>query len=195
MKTINYKEINCKNCGAPVTTEICPYCNSPTGLDTASANMEYPVLECKSAALGFWTTVFPLIFAASFGSIGFVFIVIGFVPDFGSAFFMALGLPIFAIGAVSLGMVIRKLVINSKVKANGKPIKAVVYGYMDDNVLLNGAPAQIVKLLIETPHGKRFILFKTGGTTHPYGINSTINLRVYEDLFLIEKTKETVFDD
>ena len=29
--------------------------------------MEYPVIECKEANLGFFNTVFPLIFAVSFG--------------------------------------------------------------------------------------------------------------------------------
>ena len=25
---------NCYSCGAPITTEVCPYCNNMTGLDT-----------------------------------------------------------------------------------------------------------------------------------------------------------------
>lgn len=56
----------CANCGAPVTIEICPYCNSFTGLDTKNANMEYPVIECKEANMNFWNVLFPMIFAVSF---------------------------------------------------------------------------------------------------------------------------------
>ena len=58
---------NCTNCGAPITTEICPYCNVMTGLDTKHADMEYPVIECKEANVGFWNVVFPMIFSVLFG--------------------------------------------------------------------------------------------------------------------------------
>ena len=66
------KAINCKNCGAPVTSEICPYCGSMTGLNTAKADMEYPVLECKEVNIGFWNVIFPGIFFVMFGLIGLV---------------------------------------------------------------------------------------------------------------------------
>lgn len=62
MKTIQY-QATCPNCGAPITTEICPYCNSATGIDTASANMDYPLLECKPATIDFWSVGFPTVFA------------------------------------------------------------------------------------------------------------------------------------
>ena len=26
------EKTNCPNCGAPITTEICPYCNTATGI-------------------------------------------------------------------------------------------------------------------------------------------------------------------
>ena len=71
MKVIN-GEKHCSNCGAPLTTEICPYCNVATGLDTRYADMEYPVIECKEANMGFWTVAFPMIFAVGFGFFGFV---------------------------------------------------------------------------------------------------------------------------
>ena len=35
---------------------------------------------------------------------------------------------------------------------------------MDDNVLINDQPAQIVKLLVQTPDGLRFILYELGHT-------------------------------
>ena len=58
--------MTCRNCGAPVTSEICPYCGSSTGLDTSQANMEYPTLECKEANINFWSVVFPSFFAVMF---------------------------------------------------------------------------------------------------------------------------------
>ena len=56
------KDNNCPSCGAPITTEVCPYCNVFTGLKSSDANMEYPVIECKEAHVGFWNVVFPMIF-------------------------------------------------------------------------------------------------------------------------------------
>ena len=71
-KTCKTLGLNCPNCGAPITTEICPYCNVFTGIDTKYADMEYPVIECKEANIGFWSVVFPMIFAVSFGFEGLV---------------------------------------------------------------------------------------------------------------------------
>ena len=51
-------------------------------------------------------------------------------------------------------------------------------------------PNQIVKLLINTNDGPRFILYQLAGAEHPYKINSKINLKVYKDIFLIEKKKD-----
>ena len=61
---------HCVNCGAPATSEICPYCRCATGLDTWKSDMEYPVIDCKEANISFWTFVFPMIFAVSFGMAG-----------------------------------------------------------------------------------------------------------------------------
>ena len=40
--------LNCKNCGAQVTTEICPYCKAKTGIDQNLVNLEYPVLDYET---------------------------------------------------------------------------------------------------------------------------------------------------
>ena len=64
---------NCPNCGAPITTEVCPYCNIMTGLDTKYADMEYPVIECKEASIRFVNFWLPMIVAVGFGFCGFVF--------------------------------------------------------------------------------------------------------------------------
>lgn len=194
MKTIQY-QATCPNCGAPITTEICPYCNSATGIDTASANMDYPLLECKPATIDFWSVGFPTVFAVSFGFFCFFFPF--FMHKLGNedmSMVLLLCVPFMLVGLGSAIIVIRKLLRYFALKAKGKKITATVYGYMDDTFLINNMPAQVVKLLVETSHGKRFILYKTGKTTQPYGINTNIELAVYKDFFLIEKNKETVFD-
>ncbi|MBR6528056.1 MAG: hypothetical protein IKT45_08985, partial [Lachnospiraceae bacterium] len=63
-----------------------------------------------------------------------------------------------------------------------------VYGYIDYSVLINGRPAQIVKLLVHTPDGPRFILYRLGDTLKRYGINDNIDITVYQDHFMISET-------
>jgi len=186
---------NCPNCGAPVTTEICPYCNAITGLDTMSANMEYPVIDCKEANINFWSVVFPMIFAVGFGFFGFIFPLVFLTMGDEEFIGVAIMCSLFAIiGIVAFVIGIKPVIRYFSVKKNGKEIDAIVYGYMDDNLLLNYQPAQIVKLLVDTKDGKKFILYQLGDIKHPYKINSKIKLKVYKDIFLIENKKEYYFE-
>ena len=184
----------CPNCGAPVTTEVCLYCNVATGLDTRYADMEYPVIECKEANISFWNVFFPMIFAVSFGFFGFVFplvfLMIGGLEFLGILLFCSI-FGIIGIGAFIIG--IRPIIRYFSIKRNGQEIEATVYGYMDDNVLLNGVPAQIVKLLVSTNDGLKFILYQLGDIKQPYKINSKIKLQVYKDMFLILKNDQYYF--
>ena len=128
----------CPNCGAPLTTEICPYCQNTTGLDTASADMEYPVIECKEAQITFWNVWFPMIFAVSFGFFGFVFPIVFFITTPDAAIAVLLASSLFAIiGVVAFIIGIKPVIRNHVIKRKGKEIEATVYGYMDDNLLLN----------------------------------------------------------
>lgn len=182
---------NCPSCGAPVVSEICAYCGRATGLRTAEADMEYPILECKEATISFWTVGFPMIFAGSFGVIGLIMLVIA-LTSFGEPALLAVGLPFFLIGAAALFFALRPIIRSSKIKSKGIMIRATVYGYMDDGILINGRPAQIVKLLVRTQGGPRFILYQLGNTLRPYGINDVINIMVYKNYFMICKNKEVI---
>lgn len=186
------EKTNCPNCGAPITTEICPYCNTATGIKSAKANMEYPVIECKEANLGFFNTVFPLIFAVGFGFFGFVFpIFMREEEEFTTVIAMC---SIFAlIGTVAFIIVLINVGRSIMIKLKGKDINGIVYGYMDDNLIINGSPAQIVKIKADTQEGPRFILYQTGDTKQPYAINSSINLKVYKNIFKIEKDNKKYF--
>ena len=154
--------------------------------------MEYPVLECKEATVNFWTLCFPMIFAAAFGIPGIIVLSIA-VNAHGMGRLFMIGLPFALIGIVALFFVLRTVWRSAKVRTNGKMIQATVYGYMDDQVLINGRPAQIVKLLIQTTEGPRFILYQLGNTLKPYGIHDRIDIQVYQNCFLICKNKEVVF--
>jgi len=193
------KTINCKNCGAPVTSEICPFCGSMTGLDTLTADMEYPVLECKEANIGFWTVAFPAVFAIGFGYAGLVMPVMMFITKdqldilgtfagFSVLFF----LPFALVGIVATVFTVIPIYRYLMLKIKGKEIYGTVYGYCDDKVMLNNRPAQVVKILVQSPEGPRFIMYQMGTTDHPYGINTKIGLRVYKDMFMIEKKKTSM---
>ncbi|MCR5507986.1 MAG: zinc ribbon domain-containing protein [Lachnospiraceae bacterium] len=186
-------KINCPACGAPVTSEICPYCGAMTGLDTASADMEYPVLECKEAHMNFWNITFPLIFAFGFGFFGFAFPVIFSVAGKGfDTMATVICIPFAVIAVVSLVIVLKNLYYALSVKSMGEEMEGTVYGYMDDTLLLNDRPAQICKILLHTSKGPRFILYKLHDTTHPYGINDRINIKVYKNRFAVIKNKERI---
>lgn len=184
---------NCPNCGAPITTEICPYCNIATGLDTMSADMEYPVIECKEASIGFWSVMFPMIFALSFGFGGLCMPIILFLEEGFNLSLFLFFIPFAVVGIVSAIIAIKPIIRFFSIKVYGKDIYAIVYGYMDDNVLLNGRPAQMVKLLVDTNDGKKFILYQLGDIKQPFKINSQINLKVYKDIFLIVNKKQYYF--
>ena len=187
MKTHQQRK-TCPSCGAPVVAEICAYCGTATGLSTAEADMEYPVLECKEATVNFWTFWFPMIFAAAFGLPGLTVLAIAiFGRGMGGMFVVAL--PFLLIGGAALALALRSAMRYRKVKKLGTVIHATVYGYMDDEVLINGRPAQIVKLLVQTQDGPRFLLYQLGNTLKPYGIHDRIELLVYENYFLICKER------
>lgn len=185
---------HCHNCGAPVTTEVCPYCNAATGLDTKYADMEYEVIDCKEANMNFWNVIFPMIFAFSFGSVG---LFIPFIIMLGEEEVLpvVLFLGVFGlIGLVAFIIGITPVIRYLTVRNCGREIEATVYGYMDDNVLLNGAPAQIVKLLVNTDDGPKFILYQLGDIKQPFKVNSKIQLRVYKDMFYMPKKKKYYFN-
>ena len=81
------------------------------------------------------------------------------------------------------------------VKLLGKEIEGIVYGYTDNtSTIINGNNTKAIKILIDTPEGKKFILYKTEDTKKKYKLNSKIKLLVYKKLFLIKNKKEFLFE-
>ena len=193
MRNIN-QTTHCANCGAPATTEICPYCHVATGIDAISADMEYPVIECHEVNLGFWNVIFPLIFAVAFSLSGIMTIgIISITSLLGDESMFNFGYIFLTIGIVALIITLIPIIRYLQIKRYGKEIEAAVYGYLNDNILINNQPAQIVKLLVDTNDGKKFILYQLGDTVKPYKINSKIKLKVYKNLFKIIKNDEKYF--
>jgi hypothetical protein len=183
----------CPYCGAAITSEICPYCGSITGLDTANADMEYPVIECREAHLNFWNTAFPAIFAVSFGFVGFLLPLAVSASGVEKATLLIVCIPFALIGLIAAIIVLKNLYYFISVRLAGKEITGKVYGYMDDDLLLNGSPAQICKILLHTPKGPRFIMYQMKRIDHPYGINDRIDLKVYRDRFAILKDDSRIY--
>lgn len=181
----------CPYCGAPIVAEICEYCGNATGLNTAEADMEYPVLDCKEASLTFWSVGFPMIFVGAFGLPGLIMLLVC-IFEFSNIISFLMGTGFFLGGAITLVFVIRNLSRYLRVKTNGKIIQGTVYGYIDDNFYINGNAAQVVKILVQTANGPRFILYKLKNTVKLYGIHDKIDLMVYKNYFMICKNKETV---
>lgn len=185
---------HCPNCGAPVSTEVCPYCHAATGISTWQADMEYPVIDCKEANIGFWTVFFPMIFAVSFGFFGFIFPFFFIAGGLKTMLFVFLACSLFGIiGIVSFVIALRPIIGHLKVKTKGKGIEGTVYGYINDNVYLNGEPAQVAKILVDTNDGPKFIMYQLGDIHQPYKINSKIKIKVYKDNFLIVKDQNDYF--
>ena len=185
---------HCNNCGAPISTEVCPYCHAVTGISTWQADMEYPVIECKEANIGFWTVFFPMIFALSFGFFGFFFPFFFIVEGLKTMLIAFSVCSLFGIiGIISLVIAIRPIISYMKVKSCGKEIEGTVYGYINDNMYLNGEPAQVAKILVDTNDGPKFIMYQLGNIHQPYKINSKIKLKVYKSNFLILKEEKNYF--
>ena len=180
----NERQITCPKCGAPTNSEICPYCGTKTGIDSASANMEYPVYDCKSCKLTFFSFWFVLIFSVAFG-LGFIGCLIAVIS--GGPKFLLINVAAFGlISIASTVLLIRNVVRLSIVKSKGTIIKGTIYGYINSNYLINDEHAKTAKILINTTGGPRFILYDTKSVTPIYGINTEVAIKTYKNLFLIE---------
>ncbi len=189
------KMYTCSHCGAAVTSEICPYCGSVTNVETSEAYMEYPVINCKEAALGFWTTLFPLIFAVMFTISAIIMLIEALSGMAGedTPIIILMFIPFFLIGIAAAVVVLRNVIRYIILKVKGKHITGKLYGYVDDNVRVNGRPAQVAKILVDTPNGKRFIMYQLGSTEKNIAVNEEVHLLVYKNIFMLDKSnKETI---
>ena len=80
------------------------------------------------------------------------------------------------------------------VKLFGKEIEAKVYGYINDSIYINEVPAQIVKLLVTTKEGPKFILYQLNDINKPYKINSKIKIKVFRNIFQVKDYENYYFE-
>lgn len=184
----------CPNCGAVAVSEICQYCGALTGLSTDDSDMMYPSMKVKAAHFTFWNSIFPCIFAVSFGFFGFIFPMI--FSSFGDEFTMVklICIPFKLISLGALYIILRTAYYNILLSFKGEEIEGTVYGYMDDNVMYNGVPGQKMKILIRSNGGYKFLLYSLHSTDRPYPVNKKITLRVYKDMCKIYEEKKNCLD-
>ena len=97
----------------------------------------------------------------------------------------AISFPFLAI-SVAAGITLAYFLVSFVVTRQcGREEKAVVYGYTEADWTINGKPALRMKLLIDTPEGKRFIFYDTKTTVRKYPINEVVRLRVFGKFFLL----------
>ena len=85
------------------------------------------------------------------------------------------------------GKVIASIVRVVRVKSSGEQLIATVYDYFDDSsLIINGRPAQIVKLVADLPQGTRFLMYQLGSVSRPYPIGSQVELLYRDKLYYLK---------
>ena len=184
----NNKLTSCQNCGAPATTEVCNYCKGVTGIDKKYIKLEYPILECKETNFILNKIIGKLISGILLILLGAFTLVV--LPLFDSIEIGFIGMAILIYGLYLFNVGITPIIRNIKLKKYGKEIDAIVYGYMKDEFKVNDHVTQIVKLLIDTKNGKKFILYQLEKNKQPYKLKSKIKLLMYNDIYkILDKEK------
>ena len=201
-----YEKTKCPYCGGEFYGDVCPYCNNtvvkdtqpmanqPQAAETATEPVEqYPYLECKEVNLSFITVGFPLIFGLGFGAGAIGPIAIATNPQLRevgapTSAFLVPALVCGLISVVALYIASIPFRRRAKVRKNGTTYQGTVHSYEDDPaMLINGRPAQIVNILVQTSEGPKLIRYQLGKISRPYVIGSQITVKMFENIIEIQK--------
>ena len=194
----------CNFCGAPATTEICPYCHNPTGIKPLQADLDYPMINCKPAHLDKKRLGGYILGIVAYS----IFILPAIIVSYSSGglrtfITVLLACSIFIIFVIIEYVIplLKMLLRHILVKSRGKRITATVYGYMDyighrsefqniennsnTQITYNQLAQKTVKLLANSKQGKRFILYPLGINEKPFEINQEVKLMYYKDCFIL----------
>ncbi|MCR4651525.1 MAG: zinc ribbon domain-containing protein [Lachnospiraceae bacterium] len=183
MQDITYK---CPNCGAKVYSEICDYCGTKVNIKEQDVTTEYPTVKADNVKPSFLSMGFALIFGATFGYAGVIVPITMHQEIVESGAPIVLFLPFALVGIGAMAVLIRYLYGYVATLLFGKIYTAKVYAYLDDTIAYNNVPGVVMKVLVDTIHGKRFLLISMKGTERPYPINSKIDIKVYKSSVLIK---------
>ena len=192
---------HCKNCGAEVKTELCPYCNSLTGIDISKVKEEYPIEDIKEATINKMLIIplFIMFIVLLYAGLNVAFDntpkeVLEDIPIIKTETTI-LSTILLSLSLLPLFSLIIPIIKNIIVRIKGKEIEGIIYGYTDDtSTIINGNYTKAIKILIDKPEGKRFILYKTDDTKKKYKLNGKIKLLVYKKYYLIKTKKEYLFE-
>lgn len=67
-------------------------------------------------------------------------------------------IPFLVFGAIAFIIMCKGLFRWLVVRIFGVELRGTVYGYMDDRVAYNGVNGQVIKILVQTKEGKRFVM-------------------------------------
>ena len=194
---MNKNKKYCQNCGAKVTTEICPYCKVKSGINQNEVELEYPVLDYetipKSPVLAIFIVVLLLIFGFTIPFILPLFFnfgtdVFSIIVDI--VFISTIGL-LFIYFFIKLFKYVYKYKTTQK---NGEIIIGNVHGYIDENNPDDKFQFVTVKLLVDTKDGKRYILFKLDDRNRPYKIGTNVKLKVYKNYCVFAEDEKYYFE-
>lgn len=188
-----YHILECPKCGAPVTSEVCPYCHNATGYKESEIDDNLTVFECKEVH-------FDKQRITTFGMFGGIFLFFGLLlvvaqvtgPSVGGpleGLFLVvtiiMSLFFFIPAACFLGPIVLRGIRYLILKCFGKKIRGTVIGYCNDNFIVNGHSLQVVKILFEFKSGKYIMLYQLGTATQPYKINSQISVVYFKGIAMI----------
>ncbi len=163
-------------------------------------NTKIPVLECLEASVGTEEYI-EMVLGLVFMFFGFVSPLMCFLfelknfeetpPPLG-LFELFAGMLLFfsvfgIIGLIFFLDFLKPVVRMHILKRKGKKYEALVCEYVDDNRYIDGAPTQVVKLLIKAPRGEKVIYYQLGTAEKPYEINSKVKVKMYRNIFRIIK--------
>ena len=192
----------CENCGALLNEYgQCEYCNFQEPSTAVSfdnfQNVQYeqPLqeIQCKEANIGFWTTVFPLIFAVGFGYFGLVMPIFIYFNGGNSEVPYLFFIPFALVGIGATVVFLYNIYKAIVVALFSKEIDGVVKGYRNDNVLYNGMPGQIAEIEVSTYDGKKLLLYQVGGPSRPFTVGKSVKVKVFKDYFKAIEEKEQIW--
>lgn len=187
----NIKKFPCKNCGAPVTTDICPYCKANSGINQNLVDLEYPVLNYETMEKGNLSIVIIVLLVVML----FFLFPLTFIFDENKIFKFA-GL-FFAIVELIVFMPIISKILSFIIKYHmtekyGDELIATVQGYMNDKH--NVFNYKTLKLLVDTPEEKGYILYRLNTQNKTYKIGSRIKLKVRKNACVIANDTKYYFE-
>ena len=177
---------NCPNCGAPVRTAICEYCGSETGFTEEMSFNEYRTINKKTISLGFFNTIFPLMFAFPFTLMPISFIAMS-IEEHESEMVVIPGMIlfiIFGIGAFAYFFI--NVFGYLSLVFYGKKTEGVVYGFTEDDLTINDEEALRVKILTTMDGRKGYMYLPTYDTVKTYRIGDRIPIKYTKKYVMLE---------